>query len=292
MDVRWLPKSRKALDREENPPIPKPLSVKPVRQKHFISRWFIRDFWSNGGMATRWRRSGDDWDRRTIPFGRWGHREGLWDDRVEAWFMLVEGDGKKPLEMLLATEPLNPPQREALVGFLVIHMLRNPSLVLGLRHHLRDMMDEAAADAGMTFEDMARGAYATLFSNHELYRLWADPLFTSRWAIVSTDHPVFVLPDGFCARTAFGESYRLIVPLTPTKCFVTLAETDDGAGVVPSHVKADPELARGISSLLIDASRTEFLSHPEFALDPASSRPSFSDVLSDIQAKVRRPLPG
>ena len=53
MEERWLPKSRRALEKEASPPKEANLSPKPVRDKHFISRWFIRDHWADGPNATR-----------------------------------------------------------------------------------------------------------------------------------------------------------------------------------------------------------------------------------------------
>lgn len=283
MDVRWLPKSKKAHERDIGPAKPrKPLAIKPVRDKHFISRWFIRDFWAEGPSATRWRKSAKGWTRGPLPFGRWGHRVGLWDDRVEAWFALIEADGKRPVEMLLRVEPLNPPQQKALVGFLVIHELRNPLLVEGLRERLRDLFEAGAAETGTSFDDMARAAYASLFEDKELYRAWAEPLFASQWAIVASRDPLFVLPDSFCVRGMVGGSPRVIVPLTPTRCFVTLAATEDDKRIVPFHLKADDDLARRISALLIGAARSEFLSHRDFEFEDLPAALDFADVITDI----------
>lgn len=282
MDVRWLPKSSKALEKDTQPRRMKPLAVKPVRDKHFISRWFIRDFWADGPSATRWRKAGGSWTRRQLPFGRWGHKVGLWDDRVEAWFSLIEGDGKRPIEMLMKIEPLNPPQQQALVAFLIIHMIRNPSVVEGLRWHLRDVLEAGASETGMSFDDMARAAYASLFGDSELYRAWAEPVFVSQWAIVASDDPVFVLPDTFCARGILGDTTRIIVPLTPPRCFVTLAATEDAKRIVPFNVKADARLARRISALLVESAQSEFLSHRDVVCDAEPMTADFANVIAEI----------
>ena len=52
----------------------------------------------------------------------------VYSDPLEAYFSLVEGDAKCPINMLLETYPLNSPQREAIVGFLVIQVLRNAAI--------------------------------------------------------------------------------------------------------------------------------------------------------------------
>jgi hypothetical protein len=286
MEERWLPKSRKALDRETTPPAPTKLSVMPVRDKHFISRWFIRDHWAEGPNTTRWRKSQGGWSRKQILFGSWGHRQGLWSDRLETYFGLLEGDAKSPLQMLLAVEPLNQPQQLAFVAHLVVHILRNPSFVEGLRHHMRDMLENAAAERSVAFDDMARTAYETLYGNNEIYDAYARPLLWSEWAIVSSTEPVFVLPDTFCARGAVDGTPRVFAPLTPYKCFVTLSAQETEKRIVPIQHRADAELARKISQLLVGASASEFLSDPEFVPEQGGSRPLFSDVLASLEAAL------
>lgn len=283
MEDRWLPKSQKALEKEASPPKKRDLSPKPVRDKHFISRWFIRDHWADGPNTTRWRKSGETWSKDRILFGSWGHRQGLWSDRLEAYFGLLEGDAKRPLQMLLAVEPLNQPQQLAFVGHLVVHLLRNPKFVEGLRISMREMMESAAAERGVSFEELARAAYETLYNNNEIYDAYARPLLWSRWAIVSSREPVFVLPDTFCATGVVDNQIRIIAPLTPYKCFVTLRELEKEKSIVPIQHLAQPELAREISNLLIAASATEFLSHPELIFELNGGGPQFSDVLANLE---------
>ena len=115
LEERWKPKSAKAIEREANPKLAK-LAVKPVGKNHFIPRWFIRDHWATDGKVLRWRRTPDGWTSSKCGFGEWGYRHKLYSDPLEAYFSLLEGDAKRPIEMLLKTHPLNSPQREALVG--------------------------------------------------------------------------------------------------------------------------------------------------------------------------------
>lgn len=284
---RWLPKSRKALEREKNPPASPKLAVKPVNDQHFISRWFIRDYWAAGDKATRWRREHGGWFREDILFARWGHRRRIWNDWVEAYFGLLEGDAKRPIQRLLATEPLNPPQQEAFIAFLVIHILRSPPFIDGLRHSLHQQLEEADKSAGTDANAMARSAYATLFSNNALYDRLARPLLRSRWAIVSSPDPVFVLPDTFCARGEVSGELRLIVPLTPRKCFVTLAAKEEEKRVVPFHHTADKDLAGRISQSLVQAAASEFLAERSFSADATAEASSFGDVLTCLGEAVR-----
>jgi hypothetical protein len=283
LNERWLPKSRKAIEREGNPRPPAKLAVKPVLDKHFISRWLIRDYWAAGPKATCWRKSGCAWSRHKILFAKWGHQRRLWSDRLEAYFGLLEGDAKKPIQMLLATEPLNTPQQQAFIGFLVIHLLRNPKFIGKLRVGTQDVLEQAAKDAGISVDDMARASYETLYLNNDLYDRYARPLFWSQWAIVTSPEPVFVLPDTFCARGSVKGEHRLIVPLTPHKCFVTLAANDFAKRIVPFNHAADIGLARRMSLLLIQAADSEFLSHGDFAFEAIETTANFVEILESLQ---------
>ncbi|MEX2374524.1 MAG: hypothetical protein WD942_02935 [Dehalococcoidia bacterium] len=115
MKERWQPKSAKALEKETNPKQAK-LAVKAVAKNHFIPRWFIRDNWAVDNQIRRWRRSEDGWTPSWAGIGEWGYRHKLYSDPLEAYFGLLEGDAKRPIQMLLETNPLNIPQREALVA--------------------------------------------------------------------------------------------------------------------------------------------------------------------------------
>lgn len=286
LQVRWLPKSRKAIERETTPKPRAKLQIKPVRDKHFISRWFISDYWANGPQATRWRKDGDAWSRRDVPFGRWGHRRGLWGDKLEAYFSLLEGDAKIPIQMLLAVEPLNQPQQQAFVTHLVIHLLRNPRFIDALRTGLRDMHEKTARKMGANVDDVERDSYEALYQNNELYDRYARPLWWSQWAIVASPEPVFVLPDTFCARGSVDGEHRLVVPLTPYKCFVTLAAKEDNKRVVPFQLRADIQLARHMTRLLIQSATSEFLSHKNFSLDAHLPSANFSDILKEIETAL------
>ena len=278
---RWEPKSAKAIEREANPKRAK-LAVKPVGKNHFIPRWFIRDNWATDGKVLRWRRTSEGWTSTKRGFGEWGYRHELYSDRLEAYFSLLEGDAKRPIEMLLETHPLNSPQREALVGFLVIQFLRNPYTIAALQRAVAPVIAELGHgdDPGMP-----REAYESLYRNNEFYHRIASPVMWSPWAIVRSERPVFVLPDTFGTRAGAMDGMRLIAPLTPTACFVTLAGLEQQKRIVPRAVRADEDLSRRISLVLTQAAAKEFLSHPDFSpLDGDAESPN--ELLKDIAGVV------
>ncbi len=290
MEERWKPKSAKAIERDKNPKERK-ASIKPVNKNHFIPRWFIRDNWSEEGKILRWRRTENGWASRQHSFGKWGFRRGLYSDKIEAYAGLVEGDAKIPIEMLLQTMPLNRPQQVSLIGLFVVQILRNPFFGEQLQQEIWSIVEQLPNfEGGMKRPNMAEETYRILRQSDDFYRKLSDPLMWSRWAIVRSQSPVFVLPDTFCARTALGGSLRLIVPLTPTKCFVTLPSKETEKRVVPLHVKADDSLARRISSMLVQSAAEEFLSHADFCIENGSDVIDLPELLKHIEESAMKDL--
>lgn len=277
IDERWKPKSAKAVEREERPRSAT-LAIKPVAKNHFIPRWFIRDLWAIDGKVLRWRRTETGWASAQRGFGEWGYRHNLYSDGLEAYFALLEGDAKRPIEMLLDTHPLNRQQREFFVGFLVIQLLRNPFVSEVVQQGIAPVI---AREGYADDPNMAARAFESMFRNNDLYDQVARPLMWSRWAIVTSATPLFVLPDTFGARGDAGDGLRMIVPLTPKACFVTLSDREQEKRVVPRYLPADERLARQISSALIQATGSEFLSHQDFVPDSAPA-PEFGTLLDDI----------
>ena len=281
LEDRWKPKSAKAIEREAKPK-KTTLAVQPVGKNHFIPRWFIRDHWATDGKVLRWRRTHNGWQAARRGFGAWGYRRKLYSDFLEAYFGLLEGDGKRPIEMLLEMIPLNAPQREALVGFLVIQVLRNPYTMSALHKSLAPVIDELGYGDD---PEMPRKAYESLYRDNGFYHRIASPVMWSSWAMVRSERPVFVLPDTFCARIGAMEGMRLIVPLTPNVCFVTLPSHEHEKRIVPFHVRADEELCRRIARVLTQAAAEEFLSDREFVPVEGEAE-SPDELLKDIAELV------
>ena len=283
MEERWKPKSAKALERDTSPRRAT-LPIKAVGKSHFIPRWFIRDLWAVDGKVLRWRRTADGWSSASRGFAEWGYRQHLYSGRLEAYFSLLEGDAKRPIEMLLDTRPLNGPQRNAFVGFLIIQLLRNPSFIEFLHNGIAPVLAELGHADDPT---MPHKAYESMFGNHDLYHQLAHPVMWSRWLIVRSKAPIFVLPDTFGIRGLTVDGLRLIAPITPTACFITLPDRESEPRVVPRHLPADASLARRISSALVYGAVKEFLSHPDFQPDLVESEP-FEALLGTIAQAVAK----
>lgn len=283
LDERWKPKSAKAIEREKSPR-PASLAVKPVGKNHFIPRWFIRDHWSVGGKVLRWRRTAEGWISSPRGFNSWGFRHNLYSDQLEAYFSLLEGDAKHPITMLLETRPLNAPQRDALVGFLVVQVLRNPFFIDGITRAIAPVI---AREGYADDPDMPRKAYESMYQNNELYDQFARPIMWSRWVIVKSELPLFVLPDTFGIRGDVGDGLRMIVPLTPRACFVTLSDRESEKRIVPRHLRAGEPLASKISAALAAFAQEEFISHPDF-VPTDTAVPTLTELLDDIALAIAK----
>ncbi|MEX2374525.1 MAG: hypothetical protein WD942_02940 [Dehalococcoidia bacterium] len=162
-------------------------------------------------------------------------------------------------------------------------MLRNPHTMAAVERALVPII----ADLGHGDDpEMPRKAYETLFRNNEFYHTVSHPVMWSPWAIVRSERPVFVLPDIFSARTGGSNGMRLIAPITPTACFVTLPGTEKQKRIVPRGITADHDLARRISIILTQAVVEEFLSAPDFVPFDGEGG-SLGDLLEDL-AKLAR----
>ena len=281
MDERWKPKSAKAIEREKNPRAAT-LAVKPVGKNHFIPRWFIRDLWAMDGKVLRWRHSEAGLMSAPRSFGEWGYGKNLYSDWLEAYFSLLEGDAKRPIEMLLETQPLNGPQRESFVGFLIVQMLRNPSFIEAVQQGIAPII---AREGYADDPTMAVKAFESMFRNNAFYDQISRPVMWSRWAIVKSTTPLFVLPDTFGARADAGDGLRMIVPLTPNACFVTLPDREEKKRVVPHHLQIDETLGRRITATLIQSARKEFLSHQKFVPDETPAL-TFDALIDEISQAV------
>lgn len=277
IDERWKPKSKKILERAKNPRSPK-LAVKPVSKNHFIPRSFLKTNWATNDELLRWKHTQSGWRSSQQNFGKWGFRRGLYSDKLEAYFGLLEGDATQPIDMLLNMRPLNDPQRNAFVAFLIIQMLRNPHFIETSEKGLAPVI----ANSGQSHDPtMARRAYETLLQNNELYDHLARPLLWSRWAIVTSEQPVFVLPDRFSVHSDLGDGLRMIVPLSPKACFVTLPDREEEKDIIPRNLPADDRLARRMSATLIEGSSSEFVSHLDFEPDRTNAV-GLEELLSEI----------
>lgn len=257
---RWKPKSEAAL-KKEGSKIKTKIIPKKVEENHFIPKSFIKRYWSEGQSVYKSiKTSGGVEHKKPTPLGSWGFRINLYSDSLEAYFGLVEGDAVKPIEMVLKVEPLNNPQREALIGFIVIQRIRNPHFMESLAKSMVPVITNVVGEDKSKDTTYMKQVYETLFSQNEFYDKLARPILFSRWVVVRSESPDFLLPD-VCNILGYHEGQQYVfMPLTPKDCLVVLPIAVDEPRIVPHYIKATEDMAKDISYILYCAAKNEFLS--------------------------------
>lgn len=257
---RWKPKTEAALKKEKTKKNTK-IVPKKVEENHFIPKSFIKKYWSEGQFVYKGIKSSIEVEKKNrIPLGSWGFRINLYSDHLEAYFSLVEGDAARPIEMLLKVEPLNYPQREALVGFIGIQRIRNPHFMESLAKSMQPLVTSEVDEDKAKDRTYMQQVYETLYSQNEFYDKLARPIFFSRWVVIRSETPDFLLPDVCNLFGSYQGRQYVFMPLTPTDCLIVLPVAVDTPRIVPHYIKATDTMARDIAYILYCAARDEYLS--------------------------------
>jgi hypothetical protein len=271
---RWKPKTEAALRKEKNPK-KKTITPKAVEDNHFIPKSFIKKYWSEGQIVYRNIKTPEGLEeKKGTPLGSWSFRKNLYSDSLEAYFGLLEGDAVRPIQMMLDMEPLNRPQREALIGFIVIQRIRNPHFMESLKRSVAPVVaSEVGADKAED-ERYMRNVYETLYSQNEFYDKLARPIMYSRWVIVRSETPDFVLPD-VCNLFGYHEGRQYVfMPLTPKDCLVVIPIDVKEPRIVPHYIKASGSMTKDISYMLLCAAQSEFLSASDASFASVNEEPN------------------
>ncbi|QDE31731.1 DUF4238 domain-containing protein [Shewanella polaris] len=256
---RWKLKTRSALEKEKAPPVAKELKINEVTDNHFIPKSFIKRYWSEKGVIRKNSISKGVVNYIDTSFGKWGFVRNLYSDQLEAYFGLIEGDASVPIQKVLKVEPLNTPQKQALVGFIVIQRIRNPAFIDSHNAKLKPVIEQHCGVEKANNPEYVQFIYESIFKNHEVYRNLSKPLFHNQWVLVRSPQKSIVLPDTCNIFTDVNGETFIVVPLTVSDCLVILPKKADEFPW-PWYVTATPELERLLLCFGIEHSHTEFLS--------------------------------
>lgn len=266
---RWKKKSEAFLAKDKTLKITK-ISPKPVEDNHFIPKSFIRRYWSSGQHVFKFIKIANSKIKKAkLGLGQWGFAKNLYSDHIEAYFGLLEGDAVRPMEMLLNVEPLNRPQRESLIGFIAIQRIRNPHFMDALNRKMVPVVASEIGGGKENDEEYMRAVYDSLYQQNEFYDKLARPLLYSKWVMVRSEEPIFVLPDTCNIFGQYDGRQYVIMPFTPTDCLVVLPLPVSTIRIVANYILADHALAKDISTILVDSANSEFLADENFMLDEA-----------------------
>jgi len=271
---RWKKKSEAFIEKDKNPK-PTKISPKPVEDNHFIPKSFIKRYWSSGQHVFKFAKIPNNKIKKSkIGIGQWGFAKNLYSDHLEAYFALLEGDALRPIEMLLNVEPLNRPQRESLIGFIVIQKLRNPQFMKTLNYQMIPVVASGVGGGKENDKEYMRSVYETLYQQNEFYDKLARPILYSKWVVVRFKEPIFVLPDTCNIFGKYDTYQYVIMPLTPTDCLVVLPEPVSDIRIVPHYIEANSVLAKDISVALVDSANKEFLADENFQFKENGQEPN------------------
>lgn len=262
---RWEPKTKAALKKENNPK-KKTIVVHQKEDNHFIPKSFIKRYWSSNGKVVRCTIEQDGtFKSRKISFGQWGYLKNLYSDSLEAYFSLIEGDVVRPLTMLLNIEPLNNPQRLALIGFIVIQRLRNPTFIEKLRNIMKPIVAEHVDYDSAIDNKYMQKVYDTLYLNNDLYERLARPILNNKWVLLNSEKDSFILPDTCVIYGHTNESQYVIFPISPTICMVILPVEEIPHRIVPYNINVDQALASKLTKFILLNVNKEFLAGASYS---------------------------
>ncbi len=271
---RWEPKTEAALKKDL---VRKKTKIVPqrVEENHFIPKSFIKKYWSEDQFIYKSIKTPSGVEQKIqTPSGSWGFQPNLYSDYLEVYFGLLEGDAAKPIQMVLNIEPLNRPQREALIGFIVIQRIRNPHFMESLARSMYPLIANEVGEDKANDRIYMQRVYETLYSQGDFYAKLAGPFFYSRWVVIRSEKPDFVLPDVCNLFGNHEDRQYVVMPLTPTDCLIILPIAVDKPRVVPYFIKASESMIKDISYMLYCAAKEEFLSSSDASLHFDNEEPN------------------
>lgn len=110
--------------------------------------------------------------------------------------------------MLIEGQLLNMPQKLALIGFIIIQHIRNPSFLNQLNNHMKPIIEKHVGKASAEDPEYYKKLNEYLYADNAVYEKMARPFITNQWVILKTENPTFILPDTFCY---FGNYKRVFI---------------------------------------------------------------------------------
>lgn len=272
---RWKPKTETALKRDKAGRKNTKIVPQKVEENHFIPKSYIKKYWSEGQFIYKGNKSRDGVEQKIrIPVGSWGFRKNLYSDHLEAYFCLLEGDAARPIEMVLKVEPLNLPQREALIGFVIIQKIRNPYFMESLARLMFPLVADKIGEDKAKDKLYMQQVYETLYGENEFYDKLARPILFSPWVVVRSTTPDFVLPDVCNLFGTYHDRQYVFMPLTPTDCLIVLPIAVEEPRSLPYYITSTESMSQDISYVLHCAAKDEFLSASNATLYLSDEEPS------------------
>jgi hypothetical protein len=152
----------------------------------------------------------------------WGVAPFIYTQGLEHLLGLIEGDARGPYQKLVDVIPLNEMEERRWVAFLIAQYIRTPRFMRTSVKWQREWIERTGFPYSTSPAHLGR-AFETLFTNNDLYAS-SHRLITGRaWEVVQAAKGLtFLKGDNPAVITgsAGDGTWRMLYPLTPTRCFV------------------------------------------------------------------------
>lgn len=215
----WTPKTNKLLDNQ--PKKPKQKKINQVNDNHFITKSFIKRYWSDENLQIVIYSKNNLSEYKKANFGKFGKKQNIYSDELEGYFHLLENDvaqhpfSKQNLfEKLIHQVPMNRLEKESLIGFVVIHYLRNP-------YSFKKRFEELMLQNEINSEKFpTQKLYETIFQNTELYGEMTKNILINEWVLMKSENEAFVLPDTAVYYKKEERGQIILFPISPMYCLI------------------------------------------------------------------------
>lgn len=175
----------------------------------------------------------------------WGATRSLYTQGLEHLLGLIESDARRPYQKLVDIAPLDDMETRRWIAFLISQLIRTPRFMSKSLHGQKAWIERTGFQYPTTPADLGR-AFETLFQNNDFYAVFYGRIIVRAWGVVrASDGLTFLKGDNpvvINGSTTEG-TWRLLYPLTPTRCFITGPTLEDeGRPIVPrQHQLTDHE---------------------------------------------------
>jgi hypothetical protein len=159
---------------------------------------------------------------------RWGAAPSLYTQDLEHLLGLIESDARRPYQKLVEIVPLDVMETRRWIAFLIAQLIRTPRFIGSVLRFQKVWIESTGFTYPTTPAHLGQ-AYETLFKNNDLYAAYYRQISLRAWAVVrAADGLTFLKGDNPVVISAgpAEESWRLLYPLTPTRCFIAGPELE------------------------------------------------------------------
>jgi hypothetical protein len=238
-----------------------------ITKKQHYSPDFTNRYWVNskGEIRVFSRNIDGTVTSRLKSCSKWGFEYYIYPERLEQYFSRIESDAKVSYDKLLKTIPLTPLERQRWVTFLIVQSVRTPAFILKLTAGLKKLIETSQMEYPTSPESLVR-AYETLFQNDKFYATTYQLIASKAWLMArAAPGSFFIKPDepAVISGSESKETWSLVFPLSPTKCFLAgPSAIDNRPPVVPHAREFGKEETDALNEMLAFHARREVITLP------------------------------